>query len=110
MLEHHHQGTLGLELIVQKMAHAPAIIFGVLDRGFVREGYWADLVLVDLNKPYPVTKENVLYKCRWSPFEGYPFKSSVVATWINGTLAYHDGKVLDKIRGKRLEIDNHQPR
>ncbi|MDJ0956221.1 MAG: dihydroorotase [Arenicellales bacterium] len=110
VLEHYHRGILSLELIVQKMAHAPAIIFGVVDRGFVREGYWADLVLVDLNRPYTVAKENVLYKCRWSPFEGYSFRSSIMATWINGELAYHKNRVLDNVRGKRLEIDNHQPR
>ena len=110
VLEHYHKGLLSLELIAQKTAHAPAIIFGVVDRGFVREGYWADLVLVDVNKPYTVTKDNVLFKCGWSPFEGYSFKSSVIATWINGTLAYHHGRIVDGIRGQRLNIDNHEPR
>jgi dihydroorotase len=110
LLEQYHRGRFSLELIVQKSAHAPAGIFGVVDRGFVREGYWADLVLVDLNLPLTVGRENILYKCGWSPFEGHTFNSSVVATWLNGDLAYADGIVTDGIRGQRLEIDNHRTR
>lgn len=110
ILEHYHNGKLTLPLIVEKSSHAPAKIFGVVDRGFVREGYWADLVLVDLNCPYTVSKENILYKCGWSPFEGYTFKSSITATWVNGELGYCDGVVSDVIRGKRLQLDNHQSR
>lgn len=110
LLEHYHRGIFTLPLIVEKSAHAPAKIFGVVDRGYVAEGYWADLVLVDLHRPYTVSRQNILYKCGWSPFEGYTFKSSVVATWVNGELGYTDGKVADNIRGKRLQLSNHQPR
>ena len=77
MLDFYHQGKISLEKIVEKMAHNPAICFQVNKRGFIREGYWADLVLVDLHKPQRITRENVLSKCGWSPFEGHSFKSSV---------------------------------
>lgn len=110
LLEHYHSGKFTLPLIAQKSAHAPAQIFGVVDRGYVREGYWADLVLVDLHRPYTVTRDNVLYKCGWSPFEGYTFKSSVAATWINGELCYENGEVRDAVRGRRLDLNNHRPR
>ena len=110
LLEHYHRGKFSLPLIVEKSAHAPAELFGVVERGFVREGYWADLVLVDLDQPFTVSRDNVLYKCGWSPFEGYRFRSSVVATWVNGMLGYHDGQVFDQIRGQPMRIDNHQPR
>lgn len=110
LLQQYHWGRFSLELIVQKTAHAPAKIFGVVDRGFLREGYWADLVLVDLNQPYTVATDNILYKCGWSPFDDYTFKSSVIATWVNGNLAYDDGKITDLPPGQRLQLDNHQPR
>jgi dihydroorotase len=110
LLELFHNGELALETIVRKTAHAPAQLFGVRERGFLREGYWADLVLVDLDRPFTPTRDNVLYKCGWSPFDGDVFKSSVTATWINGTLAYQGGRVSPEIRGQRLQIDNHQPR
>lgn len=110
LLEQYHRGQFGLELIVEKTAHAPAKIFGVVDRGFVREGYWADLVLVDLNHPFTVTGANTLYKCGWSPFQGYTFNSSVLATWLNGNLAYADGQLVDGPPGKRLQLSNHRKR
>jgi dihydroorotase len=73
------------------MCHAPARIFGVKKRGFIEKGYFADLVLVDLQKPWTVSKENILYKCGWSPFEGHTFQSSVVSTFINGVPVFHNG-------------------
>jgi len=105
ILEHFHNEHLTLERIAEKIAHAPARIFNVKDRGFIREGYWADLVLVDLNSPTRVTKENILYKCGWSPFEGVTFRSSVDTTIVSGQIAYQNGQVQKAIRGQRLVFD-----
>ncbi|HEX7027724.1 MAG TPA: dihydroorotase, partial [Gammaproteobacteria bacterium] len=91
LLELYHKDIFDLELIVHKTSHAPATLFNVVDRGFIREGYWADLVVVDLNKPMAVTKDTVLYKCGWSPFEGHTFRSSIETTILNGKIAYHEG-------------------
>lgn len=91
MLDMYHQGIFSLETIVDKMCHAPARIFGVKKRGFIEKGYFADLVLVDLNKPWTVTKDNILYKCGWSPFEEHQFRSSVVSTFVNGTPVFLNG-------------------
>ncbi|MCW5910273.1 MAG: dihydroorotase [Cyclobacteriaceae bacterium] len=102
MLEFYHRKKIGLEKIVQKMAHNPAILFQVQERGFIREGYFADLVLVDLNKPWTVSKENIFAKCGWSPFEGSTFQSSVTHTWVSGNLAYTDGKFNPQKAGERL--------
>lgn len=110
LLEHYHRGDFSLELVVRKACHAPAALFGVLERGYVREGYWADLVLVDLERPFTVTRENTLYKCGWSPFDGVTFRSSVVATWVNGALAWNDGRVSEAVRGRRLDLDNYEAR
>jgi dihydroorotase len=104
VLEHFHSGLLSLETIAAKIAHNPARIFSVKDRGFIREGYWADLVLVDLNKPQPVAKENILYKCGWSPFEGVSFRSSVDTTIVSGQIAWQNGTVLPSL-GHRLQFD-----
>ena len=104
ILEHFHSGLLSLEAIATKIAHNPARIFSVKERGFIREGYWADLVLVDLNKPQTVAKENILYKCGWSPFEGVTFRSSVDTTIVSGQIAWQDGKVAAS-HGQRLEFD-----
>ncbi|MBI9021455.1 MAG: dihydroorotase [Verrucomicrobia bacterium] len=104
ILEHFHNDVLTLELIAEKIAHAPARIFNVKDRGFIREGYWADLVLVDLNKPQTVAKENILYKCGWSPFEGVTFRSSVDTTLVSGQIAWQNGKNLPS-QGHRLQFD-----
>ena len=104
MLEFYHQGKVSLEWIVEKMCHAPAICFQVKERGFIREGYYADLVVVDLNKPWVVEKDNILYHCGWSPFEGETFKSSVVKTFVNGNLVYDGGIFDEKHRGMRLEF------
>ena len=107
MLEFYHQGKVSLEWIVEKMCHAPATCFQVKERGFIREGYYADLVVVDLDKPWLVEKDNILYHCGWSPFEGETFKSSVVKTFVNGNLVYDGGAFDENHRGMRLEFDRH---
>ncbi len=105
MLEFYHQGKISLEKIVEKMCHNPAILFEIEKRGYIRKGYKADLVLVDLNNPWTVQKDNILYKCGWSPFEGTTFKSRVTHTFVNGRLAYKNFKVYDNVRGERLSFD-----
>jgi dihydroorotase len=105
MLEFYHQGKVSLEWIVTKMCHAPADCFQLKDRGFIREGFYADLVVVDPNKPWTVTKQNILYQCAWSPFEGTVFKSSVSKTFVNGNLVYNQGVFDETSRGMRLEFD-----
>ena len=107
MLEFYHQGKVSLEWIVEKMCHAPATCFQVKERGFIREGYYADLVVIDLDKPWRVEKDNILYHCGWSPFEGETFKSSVVKTFVNGNLVYDCGAFDENHRGMRLEFDRH---
>jgi dihydroorotase len=105
MLELMHQDVFTLEDVVEKMCHAPARMFQVTDRGFIREGFFADLVLVDLDAPWTVEKKNLQYKCGWSPFEGQRFHSRVLRTWMNGQLAYADGKVDNAVRGMRATFD-----
>jgi dihydroorotase len=102
MLEFYHRGEITLEKIVQKMCHNPAILFRVRERGFIREGYFADLALVDLNEPWEVSKQNILSKCGWSPFEGQIFKSKVSHTIVSGHLAYANGILYENQTGKRL--------
>jgi dihydroorotase len=104
MMEFYHNGKISLEKIVEKMSHNPAILFQIEKRGFIREGYFADLALVDLNKPWTVTKENILAKCGWSPFEGEAFRSSVEKTWVSGRLAYDSGKIIEGRPGHRLSF------
>lgn len=104
LLEMYHQGKISLETIVQKAAHNPAILFRIPERGYIREGYYADLVLVDLNKPWTVQSENILYQCGWSPFEGQTFRSAVTHTFVNGHLAYHNGVLNDSQLGLRLKF------
>ena len=87
------------------MCHNPAILFNIKDRGFIREGYYADLVLVDPEAPWVVNKGNILAKCGWSPFEGVQFSSKVTHTFVNGNLVYEDGRVSDEFRGERLLFD-----
>jgi len=99
------RGELQLELIVDRTSHAPADIFGVVDRGYVREGYYADLVLIDADKPYTVDSSNLLYKCRWSPFEGHTFSSSIELTVVNGTVVYRNGSLTGHITGQRLDFN-----
>ncbi|HEY8512710.1 MAG TPA: dihydroorotase [Cyclobacteriaceae bacterium] len=103
-LEFYHQGKIALEKVVQKMSHNPALIFNVKDRGFIREGYYADLVAVDLNRPWVVGKENILAKCGWSPFEGTKFRSSVEHVFVSGHYAYSNGKLNEGKMGERLEF------
>lgn len=105
MLELMHEGVFSLEQVVEKMCHAPARLFAINKRGYIREGYYADLVLVDLEAPWTVTKENLLYKCGWSPFEGQQFRSSVLNTWVNGKMVFANGIVDRTIRGDRLTFD-----
>ncbi|MHB1177509.1 MAG: dihydroorotase [Daejeonella sp.] len=105
MLEFYKQGKISLEKIAEKMAHNPAICFQVEKRGFIREGYWADLVLVDLNKLSEVKPGNILSKCGWSPFEGIIFSSSVSITFVSGRIAYENGKVLERGTGERLMFE-----
>jgi dihydroorotase len=97
-------GKLTLERVVEAVCHAPATLFNVRERGYLREGYFADLVLVDPHKPHAVTAADVLSKCGWSPFEGHTFRSSIAATFVNGELAWHDGALDDTVRGMRLEF------
>jgi len=106
VLEHVHDGVLSLEKIVEKTSHNVAQRFNVVDRGFVREGYYADLAIIDFEKPYSVTKENVLYKCGWSPFEGYQFRSSIVATILNGQVVFeNDAVVSEPFFGEQLSFN-----
>ena len=102
MLEFYHRGKISLEKIAEKMCHAPAECFLVSNRGYIREGYYADLVLADLNNPWTVTKENILYKCNWSPFEGVTFNSKVLMTIVNGHFVYENGKFDESVKGMRL--------
>lgn len=105
MLEMHHRGVVSIEKVVEKMCHNPAILFEIEKRGFIKEGYYADLVLVDLNNPWTVKKENILYKCQWSPFEGTTFKSRITHTFLNGTLVYQNFKFNDVKAAKRLTFN-----
>lgn len=102
LLDMYQAGKMTLEQIVQKTAHNTAICFQIEERGFIREGYWADLVLVDLNKPYTVSKSNILSKCGWSPFEDHTFKSSIEHTIVSGRLAYSKGSLIEYGAGQRL--------
>ncbi len=102
LLEMVKQGKFTLEKVVQKTSHDVARLFRVKDRGYIREGYYADLVLVDFDNEWLVNKDNVLYKCGWSPFEGTTFGSKVISTFVNGHKVYHDGQLDEEYRGKRL--------
>lgn len=105
MLEKHLEGKISLEIIVQKMCHNPSILFQIQKRGYVREGFYADLAIVDLNSPCKVTKENIAYKCGWSPFENLTFKASVTHTFVNGHLAYENGVFSNERNAKRLTFN-----
>ncbi len=105
MFEAHLQGKISVEKIVEKMCHNPAILFQVQKRGFIKEGYFADLVIVNSHMPWNVKPENILSKCGWSPFEGYNFKSRVSHTFVNGHLVYSNSKVKDIKCGERLLFD-----
>ena len=102
------QGAFTLETAIQRACHAPAILFGVEQRGYIREGYWADLVVVDPAKPQPVTKAGLLYQCGWSPFEGHTFGSSIERTFVNGVCVYENGQIRpDAPKGQRLTFDGN---
>ena len=105
MLEFYHQGKISLEQIAEKMSHAVAVCYKVQQRGFIREGYFADLALVDLNCPWRVGPDNIVAKCGWSPFEGALFRSQVEKTFVSGHLAYDTGQFDEKIKGKRLSFN-----
>jgi len=99
------QGVISKERVVEKTAHAPATLFGVVERGYIREGYFADLVVIDPNKKTVVEKSNLLYKCGWSPFEGVTFNHKIEKTFVNGQLVYNEDKVIDQSIGKRLNFN-----
>ncbi len=105
MFEAYHQGKIVIEKIVEKMAHNPAKIFKIEKRGFIKEGFYADLVIVNPAKPWSVNNDNILYKCGWSPFEGTNFKSRITHTFVNGQLVYENEKIKEIIAGKRLLFD-----
>ncbi|MEZ4918263.1 MAG: dihydroorotase [Saprospiraceae bacterium] len=105
MLDFHQKGMITMERIVEKMCHAPAITFQLRERGFIREGYWADLVVVDPDKTWTVSKDNIQYKCGWSPLEGKTFKGAVESTFVSGHLAWHEGKFNEAQMGQRLMFD-----
>jgi len=105
MLQYVKEGKITIEKVVEKMCHAPAKCFQVAERGYVREGYFADLVLVDMNDKTTVSKNNILYKCGWSPFEGHDFPAAIRYTLVNGEIAYENGKINTQVRGRRLSFD-----
>jgi dihydroorotase len=105
LLEMYHQGKMSLEQIVEKTAHNPAICFNLEKRGYIREGYWADLVLANLNSPWTVSKQNILYKCGWSPFEGQVFQSAIQHTIVSGNLVWSDGGFVSEVSGQRLAFE-----
>ena len=101
MMEKVEEGKISIERVVEKMAHAPATLFNIADRGYIREGYFADLVIVDAVKT-DVTKESLLYKCGWSPFEGVTFSNRIHSTFVNGELVYANGNIIEGQSGSRL--------
>lgn len=105
LFEAHQQGKISIEKIVEKMAHNPAKIFKIEKRGFIKEGYFADLAIVNTNDPWTVSKENILYHCGWSPLEGTTFSSKITHTFVNGTLVYENQKVKEIRNGKRLTFN-----
>jgi dihydroorotase len=106
MLDFHQKGLISLEKIVEKMCHSPAILYHIEKRGFIREGYYADLTLVDLDLSWTVSKDNILYKCGWSPLEGTTFTSRVIQTFVNGNLVYNNGNFDDRVKGLALTIQS----
>lgn len=105
MLHYHALGKISLEKIAEKMSHAPATCFQLRNRGFIREGYYADMVMVDLNRPGQIKKEDLLYKCGWSPLEGMTMPAAIERTFVNGYPVYENGKVDTSFRGMRLQFD-----
>jgi len=107
MLEKHKQGKITIEKVVEKMAHAPATLFRMENRGYIREGYAADLVVVE-EKHHRIDRESLLYKCGWSPFEGTSFSYAIDKTFINGNLVFSDGKIIEGSLGERLSFSGYQ--
>ena len=105
MLHYYNEGKISLEKIAEKMSHAVADCFQIKDRGYIREGYFADLVMLDLNNKYTVTKENILYKCGWSTFENFTFRATIEKTMVNGKFVYENGLVNASHKGKRILFD-----
>lgn len=105
MLELYRQGKISLEKIIEKMCHNPAVLYRMAHRGFIREGYYADLSLVDLNTKWTVSKDNILYKCGWSPLEGTQFHSRVTHTWVNGHLVYEQGVFDESVKGLAISVE-----
>lgn len=105
MMEFVHKEVISMARMVEKMCHNPAILFGIKERGYIREGYHADLVLVDAHRPWNVNEDNILYKCGWSPFDGQQFKSRVTHTFVNGLLVYNNGEFNEAQKGARLEFE-----
>jgi dihydroorotase len=105
MLHYAMSGKISIEKIVEKMCHAPAICFGIRERGFIREGFYADLVIVDPDKPFVAGKNNILYKCGWSPLEGFSFPATITHTFVNGHLAYANNMIDDSSKGMRLKFN-----
>ncbi|MDX6745620.1 dihydroorotase [Polaribacter sp. PL03] len=105
LLEKVKEGVIPIEKAVEKMSHNPAKLFQIEKRGFIKEGYFADLVLIDTNKPQTVSKDNILYKCGWSPFEGTTFSSTITHTFVNGNLMYNNGVFNNEIKGKRITFN-----
>jgi dihydroorotase len=105
LLEKVKEGVIPIEKLVEKMSHNPAKLFQIEKRGFIKEGYFADIVLIDVHKPQTVSKDNILYKCGWSPFEGTTFSSTITHTFVNGNLIYNNGIFNDEIKGKRITFN-----
>ncbi|HKG68852.1 MAG TPA: amidohydrolase family protein, partial [Segetibacter sp.] len=105
MLHYVKQGRITIEKVAEKMTHAVAKCFQIAERGFIREGYYADLVLIDTNKSFTVNEKNILFKCGWSPFESFTFPASVTHTFINGNLVYQNGVFDESHRGMRLKFN-----
>jgi len=102
LMEHYHDGKITIEKIAEKTSHALSECFGIPDRGYIREGYYADLVLINPNKGFKVTESNLLFKCKWSPFENYTFRSTIEKTFVNGNLVYDNNAFDESIKGQRL--------
>ena len=102
LMEHYHDGKITIEKIAEKTSHALSECFGIPDRGYIREGYYADLVLINPNKGFQVTESNLLYKCKWSPFENYTFRSTIEKTFVNGNLVFDNNNFEESIKGQRL--------
>jgi dihydroorotase len=107
MLHYVKEGTISLEKVVDKMSHAIATIYQIKDRGFIREGYYADLVVVDMQTSYTVSRENILYKCGWSPLEGFTFPATIEKIFVNGTMVYGNDTWDESVQGKRLRFDRN---